>query len=153
MKIYDLLSSLVCLIVGLVFLIGGFKMGLGPIQSPDAGYFPALIGGVLALLSLVLLINTALERGPISERQPFWKEKDSWVKVSLVVGSLIFYMAFLEFLGYIATTILFIFFLLKFVGKKSWVVSITMGLLVSLASYALFKVALGVYLPKGSMFG
>lgn len=153
MKIYDLLSSLVCLIIGLAFLAGGIHRGLGPIQSPDAGYFPALIGGILALLSLGLLIKTALEKGPISQRQPFWKEKDSWIKVSFVIGALIFYMVFLEFLGYMATTSLFIFFLLKLVGKKSWLVSITMALLVSLGSYALFKAALGVYLPKGSILG
>lgn len=153
MKIYDLISSLVCLVIGLAFVAGGIKMGLGPIQSPDAGYFPTLIGGILALLSLSLLIKTALEKGLISERQAFWKEKDSWVKVTLVIGTLTFYMTFLEFLGYIATTILFIFFLLKFVGKKNWLASIAMALLVSLGSYALFKVALGVYLPKGSILG
>jgi putative tricarboxylic transport membrane protein len=152
-KLYDLLSSLLWLLVGLAFLAGGVRMGLGPIHSPGSGYFPAVIGGILSLLSLGLLIKTALEKGPLSERQPFWKEKDSWKTVSLVVGSLIFYMALLEFLGYMATTVLFIFFLLKIVGKKSWLVSITMAVLVSLCSYALFKMALGVYLPKGLILG
>lgn len=153
MKFYDLLSSVVCLILGLAFLAGGIQMGLGPIQSPEAGYFPALIGGILVLLSLGLLITTVLKKGLISQRQPFWKEQDSWIKVSLVIGALIFYLAVLEFIGYIATTTLFILFLLKLVGDKSWLVSIAMAVLVSLGSYALFKVALGVYLPQGSMFG
>lgn len=153
MKIYDLLSSLLWLVIGLAFLAGGVRMGLGPIHSPGAGYFPAVIGAILSLLSLGLFIKAALEKGPLSERHPFWKEADSWKKVSLVVGSLIFYMAFLEFLGYLATTVLFIFFLLKVVGKKSWPVSITMAVLVSLGSYALFKMALGVYLPKGLILG
>lgn len=153
MKIYDLLSSLFCLVIGLAFFAGGIHMGLGPIQGPGAGYFPALIGGILSLLSLALFVKSVLEKGPISDRKPFWKEKNGWVNVSIVVGSLIFYMAFLEFLGYVATTILFIFVLLKAVGKKSWLLSIAIALLVSLGSYALFKVGLGVYLPKGSMFG
>ena len=153
MKIYDLLSSLLCLVIGLAFVAGGIHMGLGPIHAPGAGFFPAFVGGILSLLSLGLLLKTALEKGSLSARQPFWKEKDSWVKVSLVVGSLIFYMAFLEFLGYIATTILFILFLLKLVGKKSWLVSVVMAVLVSMGSYALFKMALGVYLPKGLILG
>ncbi len=83
------------------------------------------------------------------EKQRFWKEKSSWVKISLALLSLIFYMIFLDFLGYIATTIIFVFFLLKFVGKKGWGISIVMAVLVSLGSYALFKMALGVSLPRG----
>lgn len=151
MKIYDLLSSLLYLVIGLAFVAGGVRMGLGPLHSPGPGYFPTLIGGILSALSLGLLIKSVLAKEAAADRQRFWKEKDSWVKVSCVVGSLIFYLAALEFLGYIATTVAFILFLLKVVGKKSWLVSLTMAVLVSLGSYALFKMALGVYLPKGLM--
>jgi putative tricarboxylic transport membrane protein len=124
-------------------------MGLGPINSPGAGFYPTVIGGIFSILSAVLLITTILEKNRREEKPCFWKEKTSWVKVSLVLLSLTFYMSFLEFLGYIVTTVLFILFLLKVVGKKSWVISTLMAVLVSLASYALFKMALGVALPKG----
>src|SRR5512133_1886207 len=149
MKIYDWVSGLLCLIVGLAFVAGGVRMGLGPLDAPGSGFFPTMIGGILSALSLALLTATALGKMQAMEPQPFWKEPNSWVKVSLVVLSLIFYMAALEYLGYIATTTVFILFLLRFVGKKSWGISLAMALLVSLGSYALFKMALGVYLPRG----
>ena len=151
MKIYDWLSGLLCLIVGLAFVAGGVRMGLGPLDAPGSGFFPTMIGGILSALSLALLTATALGKMQAMEPRPFWKESNSWVKVSLVVLSLIFYMAALEYLGYIATTIVFILFLLRFVGKKSWGISLAMALLVSLGSYAPFKIALGVYLPRGWM--
>lgn len=149
MKIYDWVSGLLCLIVGLAFVAGGVRMGLGPLDAPGSGFFPTMIGGILSALSLALLTATALGKMQVMEPRPFWKEPNGWVKVSLVVLSLIFYMAALEYLGYIATTIVFILFLLRFVGKKSWGISLAMALLVSLGSYALFKMALGVYLPRG----
>ena len=151
MKIYDWVSGLLCLFIGLAFVAGGVRMGLGPLDAPGSGFFPTMIGGLLSALSLALLTATALGKMRAMEMQPFWKEPNSWVKVSLVVSSLIFYMAFLEYLGYIATTIVFILFLLRFVGKKCWGISLAMALLVSLGSYALFKMALGVYLPRGLM--
>jgi len=151
MKIYDWVSGLLCLCVGLAFVAGGVRMGLGPLDAPGSGFFPTMIGGILSALSLALLAATALGKMQAMEPRPFWKEPNSWVKVSLVVLSLIFYMAALEYLGYIATTIVFILFLLRFVGKKSWGISLAMALLVSLGSYALFKMALGVYLPRGWM--
>jgi hypothetical protein len=149
MKIYDWVSGLLCLCVGLAFVAGGVRMGLGPLDAPGSGFFPTMIGGILSALSLAMLTATALGKMQAMEPRPFWKESNSWVKVSLVVLSLIFYMAALEYLGYIATTIVFILFLLRFVGKKSWGISLAMALLVSLGSYALFKMALGVYLPRG----
>ncbi len=148
---YDLGSGLLCLFIGLGFVAGGVKMGLGPLNAPGAGFFPTVIGGIFSALSLALLITTTLGKNQAMEKQRFWKEKNGWVKVSLALLSLIFYMIFLEFLGYIATTIIFVFFLLKFVGKKGWRISIVMAVLVSLGSYALFKMALRVSLPKGLM--
>jgi putative tricarboxylic transport membrane protein len=147
----DLGSGLLCLFIGLGFVAGGVKMGLGPLNAPGAGFFPTVIGGIFSALSAALLITTALKKNPTEERQRFWKEKNSWVKVSRALLSLIFYMMFLEFLGYIVTSVIFIFFLLKFVGKKGWVISIVMAALVSLGSYALFKMAMGVSLPRGLM--
>jgi putative tricarboxylic transport membrane protein len=146
---YDLGSGLLCLLVGLGFVAGGVKMGLGSLNLPGAGSFPTVIGGILSALSLALLIKAALGKNQAMEKQRFWKEKSSWVKVSLSLLSLIFYMIFLDFLGYVTTTIILIFFLLKFVGKKGWGISIVMAVLVSLGTYALFKMALGVSLPKG----
>jgi putative tricarboxylic transport membrane protein len=149
MRSYDLGSSLLCLFIGMGFVIGGVKMGLGPPNAPGAGFFPIVIGGIFSTLSLALLIKTALGRTRTGEKQRFWKANDSWTKVTLVLLSLIMFMLLLEFLGYLATTIVFIFFLLKFVGKKGWSASIIMAVLVSLCSYALFKMALGVSLPGG----
>jgi putative tricarboxylic transport membrane protein len=146
---YDLGSGLFCLLIGLGFIAGGVKMGLGPVSAPGAGFFPAVIGGIFSALSLALLITTALGKTRAGEKQRFWKEKNSWVKIFLALLSLIFYMIFLEYFGYITTTIIFVFFLLKFVGKKGWMISIVMAVLVSLGSYALFKMALGVSLPRG----
>ena len=151
MRNYNLGSGLLCLLIGVGFVAGGVKMGLGPVNSPGAGFIPTVIGGILSVLSAALLITTALGKSRIMEKQHFWKEKNSWVKVSLALFSLIFYMIFLDFLGYIVTTLLFVFFLLKFVGRKSWGGSILMAVLVSLSSYALFKMALGVSLPRGLM--
>ena len=71
------------------------------------------------------------------------------MRVFLSLGALLFYLFSLNYLGYILTTTLFILFLLKFVGRKGWKISIFMAVVVALASYALFRIGLGVSLPKG----
>ena len=141
-------SSLFCLCLALVFVGGGLKMGLGPLNAPGPGFFPAVIGGILSSLSAVLLVTSSRTQGTPA-RGSFWKQERGWMKILPSLLSLIFYLAFLDFLGYLLTTSLFIFFLLKFVGKKGWGTSILMALIVSASSYALFRMALGVLLPRG----
>jgi putative tricarboxylic transport membrane protein len=145
----DSKSSLVWLLVGLGFIAGGLKMGMGPLNAPGPGFFPALIGGVFSLLSIALFISAFLTQDQPSERKAFWKEKKSWKKVSLSLLSLVFYLVSLNYLGYLITTFLFILFLLKFVGQRKWGPSILIAILVSWGSYAVFKTGLGVALPKG----
>jgi putative tricarboxylic transport membrane protein len=123
-------------------------MGLGPLNAPGPGFFPAVIGGVFSSLSAALFVTAARRKGP-SEKKSFWKQEGSWVKIFPSLLSLVFYLAFLDFLGYLLTTSLFIFFLLKFVGRKGWGASILMALIVSASSYALFRTGLGVLLPRG----
>jgi putative tricarboxylic transport membrane protein len=144
----DFQSSLFCLCLGLLFMGGGVKMGLGPLNTPGPGFFPAVIGGVLSSLSAALLVTAARRQGP-SEKKSFWKHEGSWAKILPSLLSLVFYLVFLDILGYLLTTSLFILFLLKFVGRKGWGASILMALIVSVSSYALFRMGLGVLLPRG----
>jgi len=144
----DFQSSLFCLCIGLVFIGGGLKMGIGPLNAPGPGFFPAAIGGVFSSMSVVLFV-TAVRRKEAAPKPTFWKREGSWVKIFPSLLSLVFYLAFLDFLGYLLTTSLFIFFLLKFVGKKGWGASILMALIVSAGSYAMFRKGLGVLLPRG----
>ena len=148
MRNNDSVSSLFCLGLGLVFMGGGVKMGLGPLNAPGPGFFPAVIGGVLSSLSATLFMAAVRKKGS-GEKKSFWKQEGSWRKILPSLLSLVFYLAFLDFLGYLLTTSLFILFLLKFVGRKGWGASILMALIVSASSYALFRMGLGVLLPRG----
>ena len=149
MRDKEKLSSIVWMLVGLGFIWGGLKLGIGPLNAPGPGFFPTLIGGIFSLLSATLLITASLRKNQPQEKSSFWKKEKSWKKVLLSLLSLVFYLISLNFLGYIITTFLFILYLLKFVGKGGWRFSILTAILVSFISYAIFKIGLGVLLPKG----
>jgi putative tricarboxylic transport membrane protein len=149
MRRNDIYSSLVWLLVGVGFIWGGLKMEIGPLDGPGPGFFPTIIGGVLSLLSLALFLTTSWGENQLSVKGSFWKEQRSWVKVSLSLFSLVFYLIALNYLGYILTTFLFILYLLKFVGKRGWGGSLLIAIIASLGSFAVFKTALGVLLPRG----
>lgn len=145
----DLSSSVFLIAVGLAFLLGGVQLGIGHLHEPGPGFFPLLIGGVVFFLSLLQFIGSYADRAGFSKQGGFWKEKESWKRVSSSLFSLVFYLLFLDYLGYIATTFPFLLYLIKFTGKKGWPSSILIAALASLISYLLFRVGMEVPLPKG----
>ena len=148
MRKNDLYSSIALCLTGLAFIYGGLRLGFGSLSTPGPGFMPILVGGALSSLSIVLVALTLIA-GPSQERTSFWQEKTSWRKVLFVLLSLIFYLLFLNPIGYIITTSLFLIYLLKFIGKKGWRSSVLVGLVASAVSYFVFKVVLEVRLPAG----
>ncbi len=149
---YDLISSLFWFLVGLGFVAGGFRYGFGSWHEPGPGLLPVVFGTVLGVLSLTLSI-ISLTTGEEPEKKAFWEAKGSWRTVLAVSLSLVGYLALFKLLGFILTTFLFLFFLLKFIGKKGWLISVSLALVLSFFCYAFFSHLLGSPLPKGEIYG
>lgn len=129
--------------------MGGLKYGFGELNAPGPGFLPALFGGVLSLLSVVSFFMALITNTGSSNELNFWREKQSWRKLLYSLFSLIGYLVFLDYLGYIVTTLVFCFCLFRFVGKRGWRISAATATIASLLSYLAFAVAMDVSLPKG----
>jgi putative tricarboxylic transport membrane protein len=123
---------------------------------PGPGFFPLLLGVLLALLGVLLLVKSWIERrkavghekGPSGEGAGlagFWANK----KPFSVLAGLIIYSAILERLGFLLSTFLFLILLLRSVARQKWTLSIITALSISLLSYLIFEVWLKAQLPPG----
>lgn len=148
MRQHDIISSLLLCLVGAAFAWGGFHLGFGALNAPGAGFIPVLIGGLLSLLSVVLLLITAAKH-PAQPETGSRAAKTHWRNVVPALISLILYILLLNPLGYVVTTCFFLLYLLKFIGGKRWGASIAISVMASVASYLVFKVLLEVRLPAG----
>jgi putative tricarboxylic transport membrane protein len=140
------------MLVGIGFITGGLRYGFGSWHQPGAGLLPVVFGAVLVILSSILFIVSFIA-GAKPEKNRFWEAKGSWRTVLAVALCLFGYMAVFKELGFILTTFLFLFFLLKFIGKKGWIISISLSLVISFFCYGFFSHLLGTPLPKGQIYG
>ncbi|MGD0235989.1 MAG: tripartite tricarboxylate transporter TctB family protein [Syntrophorhabdales bacterium] len=152
MRSYNLISSSFWFLIGLGFATGGLRYGFGTWREPGPGLLPVVFGTLLAVLSLVLFIVSFIARGKPQEKT-FWERKGSWKTVLAVSLSLVGYMVLFNQLGFIFITFLFLFFLLKFIGKKGWLISISVALVLSFFCHGIFSLLLGTPLPKGRIYG
>lgn len=121
------------------------KLPFGRTNAPGAGFFPAVLAALLAVVALAGLI--AALRG--SGRQEGEDSRLVWKKIILTVTALLAFAFIFEYVGYLVTTFLFVAFLLRIVERKSWAQAGAVALSASLVSYIIFGLLLGAPLPIG----
>jgi hypothetical protein len=118
----DLLAGGVFVLLGLAFAIGGARYDVGSALRMGPGYVPLLLGGVLAILGLVIVAQAFLGGDPHAreladrERRPV-----PWVPAALLVASVLFFGATVRGLG-LAPSLFVTTFLAALAGHRTGVV-------------------------------
>ncbi len=144
----DIVSGFFWLIFSVFVSCESYKLGLGTLHQPGPGFLFFWTGVVVGILSVTIIIRS------VRKESPDHAEKDSlgkWnlKKIILVLASLFLYTLFMESAGYLLVTLLLFLFLLGVVEKKGWRFAALVSVIVSIASYLVFEVALQSQLPRG----
>ncbi len=142
---YDQIFGLVWLALGSAMAINSVSLGLGTLHSPGIGFMPFIVGIALGSCGLVLTVLGSLAKKATGNT---WK-KENVKKFVLPTLYLLIYCFILESLGFLLTTFLFQFFVLKLTAPKKWLNPVLTSLLIVGCSYFLFSFLLNVPLPKG----
>ena len=111
---------------------------------------PFFLGVCMTLLSFVFLYQYFLGFRPKDLHEDL--KKNELKNVFIIVSFLIFYTLFLEWFGFVLTTILFIFLLSKYVLKeKNWIVNYVFPLVFTGIIYLVFVILLHSSLPRGKI--
>lgn len=135
--------------LGILVCYGASRLGLGKITEPGSGFIFFWSGLILVILSLVDLAES-LHGGEELLGQK--TAAMNWVKIALVILSLVLYAFFLERLGFVVTTFVLLSFLLGWIERTNWVRSLGIATSAALGSFAIFELWLKIRLPKG-IFG
>ena len=142
---YDWFGGLIWMAIGIAMLIGSAKLKLGTFQKPGPGFMPFLTGCSLALLGFILSISSLkLHNGT----QEISIKKFLKKGVQSLIASII-YVFLIDSLGFIVTTFLFIFILLKIMGTRKWFTPFFISLITVGLSYLIFIFWLRINFPRG----
>lgn len=146
MKRADQITGCITLIFSLTLMEGSRRMPPSATFGPGAGFLPFWCGALLAILSILLVVD-AFRRPAAAVMKPVFPTAGVLLILGAVVGGLTVYMLTLELLGFLIATGLLTAYLLGFVQKVRWTTAVAVAVANSAALYIVFKVLLGVSLP------
>jgi putative tricarboxylic transport membrane protein len=145
MKRYDIYCALFWILLALFEVCLSMKLSPGTLKYPGPGFFPIIIGAFLLFFSLLLIIMVARGEKP----SDYYTIPPFPGKVWLICALMFGYSFLLEYLGYIISTALLLFYLFKYPASKKWGPALLMSAVVVILTYYFFGVLLDAQFPKG----
>ena len=139
----DRWTGLFFILFSLYVCFESWRLGVGSFFRPGAGFFPFYSTVLLGALSVILGLFTF--RDKVEKAEP-WTDVGDTLTASLAVLG---FALLLNWLGFVVTTFLFIFFLLRDVERRGWLFSAAAALSISAAFYVVFGLWHRAQLPAG----
>jgi hypothetical protein len=149
MRLYDIISTIFFLILGVGVIVGGVRFGFGEWGQPGPGFICVLSGVLLSLFSGGWLLFTLVKQRSFEPTKSFFCRAGGYKNVAIIVFALMIYIFLMGAVGFMIATFIFLIFLFKAIGKKSWKLALTISLLVTISSILVFQLWLGIPFPEG----
>lgn len=146
MRRADQVTGFIVLIFSVALMEGSRRMPPSATFGPGAGFLPFWLGTLLALLSILLIVN-AFRQPALPAAKPIFPGGRTLLRLGAVIVGLTAYILSLETLGFLVGTGLLTAYLLGFVEREKWYTTVLVAALNSAGLYLVFQVLLGVNLP------
>lgn len=118
---------------------------LGTIRMPKEGFMPRLLGIGMTVTSGVLMMQSFMGRGDAKNV----KMNISWLRFFALAAVSFLYAFTLQTVGYLIGSFAFLLLVFKIAGLPGWKKPVLISLICAVCFYIVFRMALGVMLPKG----
>ena len=150
MRSADRVTAALLLAFAVAFSVGALKQyqwwGSG---GPGPAFMPFWLGLVMALLALVLLLRSLKEQNPGAA----WLPRGEGLRDMLVVlAATVAFIALLKVTGMIIGTALYLAFLVRYLGKHRWWVTLAVALAAAGFNWLVFVHWLRVPMPEGMLW-
>ena len=151
MKSVKICCSLFWLLFSVVVAREAFRLPMGQMRDPGAGFFPLLIALLTFVLALIALVQALRQKGENKDggqaspsAEPF-----RWWNLVIIVAALGAYALTLQTIGFMVNTFCFMLLLVKVIEPQSWAKSLIAALITAVVSELFFNVLLQAQIPKG----
>jgi hypothetical protein len=137
-------------LLGAIVIVDSVRLGIGwqEVHGPRPGYFPFYIGLIMCVASLVNVARALMV--PDKDNRTFVQVGQLKLVLSVLVPTML-YALLVTWIGIYISSILFIAFFMRWLGKYPWWKVIGVSLGTAVVIYLVFEKWFKVPLPKGPL--
>ncbi len=143
----DFYAGIMFIIFGLGFLGFSMQYEMGTAAKMGPAYFPAVLGGILAILGLVIAFNSTASSASQRTVEPF-----DLPIIAYILGSIILFASALTQLGFVVALIGLISVASRASHEFKWRDTLISMIVLAIASYLIFVKGLQLQLPVWPKF-
>jgi hypothetical protein len=144
----ELITALVIVAIGLLVVYDSHRVGVGwADDGPRSGYFPNIIGWILAVAGAWIAGGTIMQWRKLAGRV-FVSHEDMKPVLQMLVPT-IAYVVLIWLIGIYVASAIYIAAFMLFQGKYKWLPTALVSIGVPVAIFVLFEIWFLVPLPKG----
>jgi putative tricarboxylic transport membrane protein len=148
MRVVDVAPAAVMLGLSAVVLVGTRELPYWADFTPGPAFLPRWIAGAGVLLSVILLVQAWRAGGAA---RPEWPERAGAIRVLLTTGGLILCVPLAPYLGFVATTVVFMVGMMMGILRRRLLPSLITAVGTGGLIYVVFVWWLKVALPAGPL--
>jgi len=151
MRRAELVTALVLALLSIIFMVKSAELPILWVKGvgPGAGAFPFWLGAGMLLSCVWIIFNWARRTSPPSRSEEPYMDGHA-VRLFLIgAGSLTVMIGLIQFVGVYVSVPLYLFYYVRFVGRHSWPLTLSIALLTPVIMFFFFEIALNITLPKG----
>ena len=141
------ITATVLMLLGGVVIFDAHRLGTGwGTDGPKSGFFPFWLGVILVATCFLILVQSRRERasGPFVTRAQL-------IPVLKVLAPATATVLLMQFVGLYVSAALYLAFYMRLVGRHTWLVVVTIALLVPVVTFLVFETWFLVPMPKGPL--
>ncbi|MEO1066405.1 MAG: tripartite tricarboxylate transporter TctB family protein [Pseudomonadota bacterium] len=118
-------------------------------EGPGSGFWPFWLSAVMLICCVWTGVNWWRRKTPPSRSDEPFLDAYGWKMVVMVGGGLLAFLGAVHIVGFYGAIPLFMIYYMVFLGRHSWLASLSVAIALPVFSFFFFDVAMRIVLPKG----
>ncbi|MGH1484147.1 MAG: tripartite tricarboxylate transporter TctB family protein [Geminicoccales bacterium] len=128
------------------------EIGFIPDEGPGGGAWPFWLSAVMLICTVIIGINGVRRASPPSQSSEPFLDAYGLKMLALVGGGIIGFVGLTHIISMYGAMAVFLFYYLRFLGRHSWFLTITLALSLPCVFFFFFEGLMRITLPKGMPF-
>jgi hypothetical protein len=127
-------------------------IGFIPDRGPGGGAWPFWLSAIMLICCGMIAFNWWRRTSPPSRSEEPFLDSYGWRMVGLVGGGVVVFVALIEVISMYGAIAVFLVYYLRFLGRHSWGLSLTLAVATPLVFFFFFEGAMRITMPTGLPF-